>query len=306
MSLAPIVLFVYNRPEHTLRTLEALSKNELADESLLYIFADGVKDNADELSIQMIEETRAVIKRQQWCKKTLITESETNKGLANSILGGVSKIISEHGKAIVLEDDLITSLFFLNYMNTALDQYSNVNEVVCISGYVYPLKTNFDQAFFIKGADCWGWATWKNKWENFNTNAVELRDKIIKNRLINDFTFNQSYPYLKMLTDRIEGKNQSWAILWYASSFIKDQLCLYPPYSLVHNIGNDGSGTHNVDSMTDFDITFDKDSLIVFPEKIVESIDGRKAFERFFKSIKSNRKRSILSRVVSRIKKIFS
>ena len=124
MSLAPIVLFVYNRPQHTLRTLKALSQNVLAKDSDLYVFADGAKENADEETLKRIKEVREIVKSKEWCQKTILTEGKINKGLGNSIIDGVSKVVKEYGKVIVLEDDLVTSPYFLKYMNDALDIYS--------------------------------------------------------------------------------------------------------------------------------------------------------------------------------------
>ena len=244
MNLAPIIIFVYNRPEHTQKTLEALAANELASDSILYIFADGAKDNASEETLEKIKQTREIAKSKLWCKDVIVVEKETNSGLANSIIQGVTQIVNKHGKIIVLEDDLITSKYFLKYMNDALTTYENTLNVACISAYIYPVE-NLPELFFIKGADCWGWATWKHGWDLFQENGKKLLSELEHKKLTHAFDFNSAYPYTQMLKDQIEKKNDSWAIRWYASAFLKNKLCLYPSKTLVKNIGFDGSGTHS-------------------------------------------------------------
>ena len=243
-NLAPIILFVYNRPQHTLQTLEALSKNELAQDSILYIFADGIKKNASEETIAKINETRTIIKSKSWCKEVHVIERTENFGLAKSVIEGITQIINQYGKVIVLEDDLVTSPYFLKFMNDALNKYEHENSVACISAYIYPID-NLPDLFFIKGADCWGWATWKHAWDLFEPNGQKLLTELEQKKLTYQFDLNNSYPYTKMLREQISGINHSWAIRWYASAFLKNKLCLYPGKSLVNNIGTDGSGTHD-------------------------------------------------------------
>ena len=244
MNLAPIILFVYNRPLHTQQTLEALALNELAKESVLYIFSDGAKDNASNEILKNIEDTRKLIKSKPWCKDVIIIERPQNFGLAKSVIEGVTQIINQFGKAIVLEDDLVTSPYFLKFMNEALHKYEHQDSVACISAYVYPIP-NLPDLFFTKGADCWGWATWKRAWDLFEPDGSKLLQALETKKLTAEFDLNKSYPYTKMLRDQVEGINHSWAIRWYASSFLKNRLCLYPGQSFVNNIGTDGSGTHD-------------------------------------------------------------
>lgn len=243
MENAPIVLFTYNRLWHTQQTVEALQRNLLASESELFIFSDGGKNEDDWGKVYAVREYLHTI---GGFKKIHITEQKENKGLANSIIDGVTKIVNEYGRIIVLEDDLVTSKYFLQYMNDALDMYEISKEVACISGYIYPLKNsdNLPETFFIKGADCWGWATWKRGWDIFNSNGSGLLKEICSKNLETEFDFENSYPYTQMLKDQINGKNNSWAVRWYASAFLKAKLCLYPQKSLVQNIGCDNTGTH--------------------------------------------------------------
>lgn len=241
MSLAPIVLFVYNRPWHTQQTVKALQNNNLADESILYIFSDGAKNDTE---IENVEKVREYIKTIDGFKHITILERDKNYGLANSIISGVTEIVNRYGKIIVLEDDLVTSKYFLSFMNGALEFYKDESKVISIHGYIYPIKSDLPGTFFIKGADCWGWATWKRGWDIFEAEGKKLLDELKDKNLEKEFDINGSYAYTKMLSEQVTKKNDSWAIRWYASSFLKDKLTLYPGRSLVCNIGLDKSGTH--------------------------------------------------------------
>lgn len=283
MALAPIILFVYNRPLHTLKTLEALALNHLSQDSILYIFSDGIKKNADEKTILNINETRKIIKSKQWCKEVKIIERPENFGLAKSIIDGVTKIINQYGKAIVLEDDLVTSRYFLQYMNDSLIRYEHEESVACISGYVYP-TLDLPEPFFIKGADCWGWAAWSRSWNLFEPDGKKLLKELEVKKLTETFDFNNSYPYTQMLKDQANKKNNSWAVRWYASCFLKNKLCLYPNISLVQNIGLDGSGVHSGVSENFTSAVSDKpiDSKNI---PVVESNKAKLAFQNYFRSL---------------------
>lgn len=238
---APIVLFVYNRPVLTRQTVEALKKNKLADNSDLIIFSDGPK-NAK--AIKPVQEVRKYIHTIDGFKSIKVIEQETNLGLASSIISGVTKVCNEYGKVIVLEDDLITSPYFLLFMNRALDLYRDEDRVISILGYNYPVSVGLAETYFIKGADCWGWATWKRGWDLFEPDGAKLLNEIIMKKQQKEFNYNDSYDYIKMLRNQIKGKNDSWAIRWYASAFLRDKLTLYPGTSLVQNIGIGIDATH--------------------------------------------------------------
>lgn len=241
MTSAPVALFVYNRPWHTRRTVEALRANLYASETPLYIFSDAPRNAA---ASEAVAEVRSFLREITGFKSVLIIERENNFGLARSIIDGVSQVCEEHGRVIVLEDDLVTSLYFLKYMNDGLEKYRDEHKVISIHGYIYPVEKALPETFFLKGADCWGWATWKRGWNVFEQDGQKLLDELKRRKLTYQFDFDGSYPYTKMLRNRIAGKNSSWAILWYASAFLQDKLTLYPGRSLVHNIGLDGSGAH--------------------------------------------------------------
>jgi len=163
--LAPIVLFVYNRPWHMRQTIEALQKNELAEVSELFIFSDGPKSEADK---EKVLEVREYIKTIPGFKSVTLIKRERNIGLAQSIITGVTDVINRYGRIIVLEDDMVTSPYFLKFMNEALEFYKDAEKVVCVHGYIYPIEAKLPETFFLRGADCWGWATWKRGWDLFD------------------------------------------------------------------------------------------------------------------------------------------
>lgn len=241
MPLAPIVLFVYNRPLHTLQTLEALTANELADVSVLYIYADGPKANAQIETREQIVEVKKIIRQKQWCKEVHIIESPTNKGLADSIIDGVTEIVNKYGKIIVLEDDIVTSPGFLRYMNDALELYKNDSDVMHISGYMYPHKEKLPDTFFLNVSLCWGWATWKRAWHFFNNDAAVLYKQALASGWLGFNKFGG-----KILQEQLEknftGDLRTWFIKWHASVNLKKGFCLFPQLSLVKNIGFDNTG----------------------------------------------------------------
>lgn len=241
MKLAPITIFVYNRPAHIRQTIEALMKNKLAKKSELFIFSDGPKNNEDQ---KKVNEVRKYIKNIRGFKKITIIERKMNLGLANSIIAGVTEIVNKYGKIIVLEDDLLTSPYFLKFMNEGLNFYEKEEKVACIHGYVYPVKNQLPKTFFLKDPGCLGWATWKRGWDLFERDGKKLFIELKKKNLNSEFDYNNSYPFTNMLQDQKEGRVDSWAIRWYASLFLKNKLTLYPGRSLVFHNGTDGSGTH--------------------------------------------------------------
>ena len=244
-DLAPIVLFVYNRPWHTRQVLEALKNNHLAEESVLYIFSDGPKKNDGRENINKIKEVRKLLREENWCREVQITERKENLGLAESIVQGVTEVIEEHGKVIVLEDDIVTSSGFLQYMNSALSFYKDKEEVMHISGYMYPHKKELPETFFFNVTLCWGWATWKSSWKHFNDNSQGLWDEIQNKDLITELDkFGGDY-LSSQLAHNISGFLKTWFIKWHASVLLNGGFTLYPSISLVDNIGFDNTGVHN-------------------------------------------------------------
>lgn len=238
-NLAPIILFVYNRPWHTQQTLEALMANELADQSILYIYCDGPKKNASVEDLKNIKKVRTLIRKKEWCKEVVIIVRDQNLGLANSVIKGVTEIINKHGSIIVLEDDLITSPFFLTYCNEGLRMYKNSANVYSINSFQFPLKTEIIDTFLCPLAtSTWGWATWKDKWNCFDT-TIEHKKLIQANKFLSQRFNFANYDYVSMLDN-----HNSWGIKWYYSVFMNNGLGLFPTKTLVSNIGFDGSGVN--------------------------------------------------------------
>ncbi|MFZ4796146.1 MAG: glycosyltransferase family 2 protein [Bacteroidia bacterium] len=245
-NLAPIVLFVYKRPDHTKKVLDSLVQNKEAKYTTLYVFADGAKNENDAIEKYNIATVKEIVNsfRNNFQSFELI-EREHNLGLADNIIDGISTVIDKHQKVIVLEDDIVVSKGFLKYMNEALLVYENSPNVATIQGFQFPIKFNKKvNTYFDFAVGCWGWATWKNRWELFEPNAEKLWNEINNNFSWKKFDLENSYYFKEMLEDKIALKNNSWAIRWYASLFINNKINLYPTKSLTTNIGNDGSGNH--------------------------------------------------------------
>ena len=293
-KFAPIVLFVYNRLNHTRQTLKALQKNELASKSVLIIYSDAAKNEKD---LEKVAKVREYIKNIDGFKKIFIRKAKQNMGLANSIINGVTKVVNEYGKIIILEDDLVTSRYFLRFMNEALETYKDEPKVASIHGYIYPIK-DLPKTFFIKGADCWGWATWSNKWSTFERDGKKLLKNILKKNLEKEINFNDTYDYIKMLKDQIKGKNDSWAIRWYVSAFLKDMITLYPGQSYVKNIGFGNEGTHTKNKTDLFKVNLvGKFNFSKIPAN--EDLSSRKKIEAYFKCVKMSFIKKIKFKIMS-------
>lgn len=287
LFFAPIALFVFRRPEHTRLVIEALLLNKEADESEIYIYCDGPRGVQD---FDQVFEVRKYVRSVRGFKAIHIIEREENYGLAKSIIYGVTELLEKKESVIVLEDDIVTSQYFLNFMNNGLEKYKLDPRVASIHGFVYPVEQKLPNNFFLRGADCWGWATWRRAWQKFNQNGIELLSKLKINDLIDDFDFHGAYPYSKMLINQIKGQNNSWAILWHASMYLENMLTLYPGRSLVNNIGHDDSGTHS--GITNkYDSITSKEPIDIENIKVEVSKNAYIAFENFMRKnevIKSN------------------
>lgn len=241
MTPAPILLFVYNRPEHVRQCIASLQANELAAQSPLFIYSDAAKTPE---SREGVEQTRQFIRTIQGFKEVTITEREQNWGLARSIIDGVTTQVNRFGRVIVMEDDLIAAPYFLQFMNDALETYKDEPRVGHIQGCDFTQDASLPDTFLIKWTGSWGWATWDRAWKLFNPNGKELLRQLEERNLTRRFDFNGTYGYTRMLRRQIEGKNNSWAIRWNASLFLADILSLNAGRSLIQNNGFDGSGTN--------------------------------------------------------------
>jgi hypothetical protein len=288
-NFAPIALFVYNRPQHTERTLKFLKQNDFASESRLFIFSDGAKSPADE---EKVKEVRALLINLDGFKSVEVIASTSNMGLANSIITGVSRLVKDYKQVIVFEDDLISSPHTLHYFNGALDRYRNEERVMHIGAYMYPLKENtLPESFFYRAATSWGWATWERAWQHFEPNIDTLIKQFDLQKKY-DFSIENTMNFWKQMQGFKNGKNNSWAIRWYASIFLKGGLTLNPAHSLVNNIGHDGSGIHS--GINDiYNVIINPKPITKFPDVIQENKEAYESIKHFL----SNRKGSLWQRI---------
>ena len=294
MTLAPIILFVYNRKWHTEKTIEALKKNYLAPNSELFIYSDGAKTST---SLNDVNNVRKYLKTIKGFKNVTIIEKEKNLGLANSIISGVTEVINKYGKVIVLEDDLITSSCFLNFMNNALEYFENEEKVWHISGWSIPINLINDNDIYVNRVmHCWGWATWSNKWQYFDKNT---------NKIINQFSpsdikrFNLDGAnnfWMQMVLNR-KKKLDTWAIYWYATIFKNNGLCINPTESFVRNIGFDGSGNHTFNATYKDNKILNKKKQINFDIVVEENIFIINQIKEYY----LNSKRNFLLKIYDRI-----
>ncbi|MDQ1141079.1 glycosyltransferase [Pedobacter agri] len=301
-NLAPIALFVYNRPQHTERTIKFLQQNDLATESRLFIFSDGAKSPADE---DKVAKVRAIINKVDGFKSVKVFERKTNAGLANSVIEGVTKLVDDYEQVIVFEDDLISSPHTLTYFNDALNHYRNDQKVMHIGAYMYPLKDeNLPQTFFYRAATSWGWATWGRAWKNFEPNIDTLMKQFDKKKRA-AFSIENKMNFWKQMQEFKKGKNNSWAIRWYASIFLKGGLTLNPSQSLVNNIGHDGTGVHS--GINDiYNVVINPKPITKFPDVIEEDKKAYQTIKKFLASRKGNMATRIKRFVREKLAQYFS
>lgn len=297
-NLAPIILFVYARPIHTQRTIDALLLNSEALLSDLIVYSDGPKTETDENAVNQV---RNIIKNLNGFKSVKLIERIQNNGLAKNIIDGVSEVLKKYKKAIVLEDDIITSPYFLNFMNTALDKYENNKHIWHISGWNYPLK-NVEQlpdAFFWRVMNCWGWATWSDRWAYFNKNPKQLIDTWSETK-IKSFNLDNTYDFWSQVIGNENRTLNTWAIFWYATIFEHNGLCLNPTQSYVSNIGNDGSG-ENCGKIDIYKTSLNNKNDISWPDIFNENKIIVNKIKKFYYSTGPN----ILPRIIRKLKRIF-
>lgn len=243
MKLAPIIVFAYNRPEHLRKTLEALANNDLANESQLFIYCDGAKEhfaNTNQMEehdayIARIEETRMVAHKATGFKSVSVIERPQNIGLKANIVGAVTEIVNKYGRVITLEDDIVTSHGFLQFMNEALEMYKDDEQVMHISGYMWPHKWPLPETLFVQVPCPWGWATWKRAWQYYEDDAQQIYLEW-KNKWKDFNSFGGNYLQ-KQLEANYSGQLDTWYVKWHAALLKRNGLTLYPGSSLVDNKG---------------------------------------------------------------------
>ncbi|MCE3202836.1 glycosyltransferase family 2 protein [Paenibacillus sonchi] len=245
--LAPVLIFVYARPEHTRKTIESLASNCLASATDVFIFSDAPKNDKANEKVMLVRDYIDTLSDKKMFRSVKIIKSEFNKGLANSVISGVNEIIKLNRQVIVLEDDLVTSPDFLSYMNDALNFYETDKKIWSISGYTFDLDfpDNYKSEVYLSyRGSSWGWATWKDRWDSVDW---QVSDYMIfkKEKSLRDKFNRGGRDMSAMLDAQMDGKIDSWAIRWCYSQFKSDMFTVYPKVSRVKNIGLDGSGTHS-------------------------------------------------------------
>jgi hypothetical protein len=295
MSLAPVVLFTYKRLDTLKQTVEALQKNYLAAESDIYIYSDAAKGVDDQ---EAIDDVRAYLQSINGFKSITIYESDSNKGLATSIIEGVNDILKIHGAVIVLEDDLVSSRNFLNYMNQALHFYKDEGRVFSIAGYSLPLHNYESQSdiYFTSRSSSWGWATWKDRWEVIDW---EVKDYFsFKNNSLLRQNFNKMGSDMSRMLDRqMQGNINSWAIRWCYHQFKNNLYSVHPFVSKIDNVGfNSSDATNTKEKFNRYKTKLDSGEKVEFNFSDEYNLESKivKQFTRPF-SIKSRLKYKIIN-----------
>jgi hypothetical protein len=278
---APIALFVYRRLNHTRATVESLLRNPESAKTDLYVFSDGAKSDQDS---DQVSEVRKYVHGIKGFRELRVIERDRNFGLSGNIISGVTDVLIKAGRIIVVEDDLVCSPVFLQYMNDGLTVYANADCVASIHGYVYPVNTRLPETFFLRGADCWGWATWARAWKHFNADGTSILRCLESENLTYQFDLEGAYPYTQMLHDQVSGANDSWAIRWHASMYLAGMFTLYPGRSVVKNIGNDASGTH-CNHTKQYDVHLQREPINVCSQPVTEYEEARSAIASFLRSM---------------------
>lgn len=300
-TLAPVVITCFDRLDHLKRTIDSLLLNEQSKFTNVYIFQDGVKPDSN---FAQHSEVYKYLKTINGFKKITINQRKANQGLALNITEAVSEVLTNYEQVIVLEDDICVSKVFLKFMNDALCFYQKKENIMCINGYVYPIKSSTYQeaslkTFFTRIPISWGWGTYRRAWKFYEKNVDNLLSQF-SNKHIYEFNFQNSNLFWNQVLANRNGKINSWAVFWYASIFKHSGLCLTPSHSLVQNIGHDGSGVHCAENnLFHHEALFENDQFI-FNEEIKESPEFKLELINFFK--KSNP--GIMSRVFNKLKNL--
>lgn len=280
---APVILFAYRRPDHLRRALDSLAANPGADRTALNIYCDGAKSEIDREAVEQVKEIARGMQGSVMFASVRVIERDHNIGLAASVISGVTQTLEDHESVIVMEDDLVVSPDFLEYMNQALELYANNEEVISIHGFMYSVPPVLPQTVFLRGADCWGWATWRRGWALFEADSRKLLKELDRSPDRAQFDFDGAFPYRQMLKDQADGTIDSWAVRWYASAFLSNKLTLYPGQSLVENIGQEGSGTHS-ESATSHEVIAKGIDLPIQAIEVSESVLARRVISETLKS----------------------
>lgn len=299
-NYAPVVLFTYNRLDHTRQTVEALQENVYAEETELYIYSDAPKNEAAAESVRVVREYLHGV---TGFKRVEIIERAENWGLARNIIDGVTKIVNEYGKVIVLEDDIVTSKYFLQYMNEGLERYKDEAQVMEISGFAPRMPmSGVPETYFLCFGDCWGWATWDRAWRYFKREPEKCRRSFTPEEIKRFNLDDNTDEFWEQVVANCDGRLYTWAIFWYAAIFKQNGLCLIPNESMVRNCGMDGTGEH-CDSNDNYEVVVRNRPIAFFPDKIEENILARHMWCEFYHKQASPAWRRLLQRLKRAIKR---
>ena len=269
ISYAPVVIFGYNRADHLIHTINTLGMNKGALETPVYLFLDGYKNEKDKEAVKRVHEFGKTFRQDKRFKSIEVCIAEKNQGLAKSVIHGVSKIIEQYGKVIVLEDDIVTSRDFLCFMNDALQYYEYEKKIWSISGYTFDLPTLSiiqEDVYLGYRASSWGWATWADRWNTVDWGVKDYNE--FRYNILQRMCFNRGGTNMSDMLDRqMAGEINSWAIRWCYAQYKQDKLTVFPRKSKVLNIGQDGSGTHcNVENQYDASQFGEHEYKLMMPE----------------------------------------
>lgn len=297
-GLAPIVLFAFSRPDHTRRTLAALAGNSFADQSDLIVYADAARSEGD---VENVRAVRDLIRGADGFKSLTVIERKTNYGLARNIIEGVTEVCEQYGRVIVLEDDIVTSPYFLDFMNRGLSRYADETRVWHISGWNYPIdESGLGGAFLWRAMNCWGWGTWWDRWARYKKDPSALIGSWAAEK-VKRFNLGGRHNFWDQVKANQSGKIDTWAIFWYATIFDNEGLCLNPSRTLVRNIGVDGTGENcgSADVFTECLGTVPAGDL---PDVISESKTALYRIQEFYRALKP----SVARRIINKAKRMFT
>ncbi len=277
---APLAIFAYNRPDHLCRCLDSLLANPEASKTPVFVFSDGAKSDLDRPAV---EQVRSIVGTLKGFASVRLVAQEKNLGLAPSIISGISTVLETYDQLIVVEDDLVLSPGFLKYMNSGLTLYRFNERVASIQGYFYPVGEKLPDTFFLRGADCFGWGTWRRAWDLFDSDSYRLLSQLREKGLSRAFDLDGAYSYTGMLKAHAEGEISSWAVRWHATAYIRDMVSLYPGQSLVLHTGDDDLATHASDTSW-LNGPVSQECPIMRIIDVTESGAARSALIRFFRA----------------------
>jgi hypothetical protein len=297
---APVILFVYARPEHTERTLDGLAANRLAAETDVHIFADAPRPGDEGRAAQVAK----VIARPWPFRSVRVEHRERNLGLADNIVAGVGELLAAHESVIVLEDDIVTSPDFLTFMNDCLVRYRDERAVWHVNGWTYPVGHNdAGTAYFTPLMECWGWATWADRWRHFERRPEALVGRWDR-RKRRAFNLGGAYDYWFDIMRNHWGVVRTWAVFWYATIFEHGGLCISPPCSLTANIGIDGSGENSgARDVFATSLACEK-GPILFPERVAASEQETRRDVAYMMANRAPLARRLASRLKWRLKRL--